>query len=138
MFHVVSNREGLLLNCSFYGTRKENLVAKEQYLCYGDSFEIGQDCKYIKGVGWFLLIVVNGKEEMFVQLESIEKALSENAVVTIVELQIEISLLKFKLDHVLKKRMEQEFYEIATKYNGIKQLNELTLVKMRNTSINLK
>ncbi|QOR65976.1 hypothetical protein IM538_19555 [Cytobacillus suaedae] len=135
MFHVVSNREGLLLNCIFYGTRKENLIAKEQYLCYGDSFEIGQDCKYIKGVGWFLLIIVNGREEMFVQLESIEKALSDRAVVTIVELQIEVSLLKFKLDHVLKKRMEQEFYEVAAKYTGIKQLNELTLVKMGNSAL---
>jgi hypothetical protein len=132
LFHVVSNRDGLMLSCSFYGTRKENLIAKEQYLSYGDSFEIGQHCKHIKGVGWFLLITINGQEEVFVQLESLEKALSDNAVVTIVELQIEVSLLKFKLDQVLKKRLEQEFYEIATKYNGIKQLNELTLVKMGN------
>lgn len=127
MFHIVSANEGLFITCLYYGSSKENLVERKQFLAYGDNFKIGNQCKYIKGVGWFLTISINHQKEEFARFTSIEKAIETKAIMTSVELQIELSILRYQLDKILMKREREKFYSIADKYSGVTNLfNKVT------------
>ncbi len=122
LYHIISATEGLLIRCLYYGSKKENLVTRDQYLNYGDWFEIGKRFKYIKEVGWFITIIVNDRKELFVHLHSIEQGIEARSVLPFVELHIEISILKFQLDRLLMKREKEHFFELAGRYKGVQQL----------------
>lgn len=124
-YHIVATVEGLIVTSWYYGYAKGKQVTRKEYFCYGDSFCIGEECKYIPHIGWFILIKLNNQEELFVSFEAIEKGLTTGEIVELLELQLELAILRNQIERTLEERQRERFYIIAPKLNGIHALIEV-------------
>ncbi|KAA0548141.1 hypothetical protein FZW96_10465 [Bacillus sp. BGMRC 2118] len=124
-YHIVASVEGMLVTSWYYGYKKGKQITRKEYFCYGDSFCIGEDCKYIPHIGWFILIKLNNQEELFVSFEAIEKGITTGVIVDLLELHLEMGILRNQIEQTLEDRERERFYIIAPKFNGIHALMEI-------------
>ncbi|SES26137.1 hypothetical protein [Salipaludibacillus aurantiacus] len=70
----------------------------------GDVIEVTNDCKLFKGAGWFFMVEVNGKNCGFIAHEELVNYLNDKKLVTMLDIELHINYLKYKLDLALDER----------------------------------
>jgi hypothetical protein len=118
-YFIVSISEGLKVDCLYYGYKKENAIRKIQEIEQGDILEIMDQGKFIIGIGWYVLILINYKERVYVSIRELENAMETKEIQTLIDLELEYYYLSYQLDNALDSRNEKLFMMVSTKYKEL-------------------
>ncbi|MCE7793815.1 hypothetical protein K8O68_15490 [Salipaludibacillus sp. CUR1] len=80
----------------------------------GDVIEVTNECKLFKDAGWFFMAAVNGKKCGFIAHEELVNYLNDKKLVTMLDIELHINHLKYKLDLALDQR-NKDCFNVYTK-----------------------
>ena len=123
-YFVVKNTEGLWVDCLYYGSKKENAVRRLRHLKQGDHIKIKNQGKFIIGIGWYILILLNNEEKVFVFLKDLENAIETKHIQTLLDLELEQCYLGFLVDSALDTRNKELFMKVSKKYIELMSLKK--------------
>lgn len=133
-YFLVTTTEGFQLECLFYGNKKENVIKRLRDINQGDFVELTNWGKYINGIGWYIYIILNKRERLFVFYKNLEQAIETGVMKSLVDLQLEYSILCYQVDKALETRNRKLFLYASKKYNELFILKEMTIHQVANTS----
>jgi hypothetical protein len=126
---IVSIPEGLKLDCLYYGYKKESAIRNIQEIKQGDIFEVMDQGKFITGIGWYVLILINSQDWEYVSIRDLENAMESKGIQTLIDLELEYYYLCYQLDNALDSRNRNLFMRISKKYKELVSLKEKTIKK---------
>lgn len=85
------------VSCCCPGERHQHIIEFLQ----GDVWTITNERKYIDCLGWHSLIVVNNEFQFFMHVEDIEELYSKGSICSILDLNLKINHLSFKVNEAL-------------------------------------
>jgi hypothetical protein len=85
---IVSEKSGIVVQCLYYGYKRENMVSRTKTLHYGDTFSVSNQGKYVFGIGWYVLIIINGESKECVRIIQQEEAINYNKDKFIIDLML--------------------------------------------------
>jgi hypothetical protein len=109
---IISAKEGIEIQCLYYGYKKENIVSSLKTLQYGDILTVLNQKRYVVGVGWFVLISINEKTKDFMLVRELEEAMNSNKMISIIDTMLEYFNLSYQLDKALELRNKQLFLNL--------------------------
>ncbi|WP_077213074.1 hypothetical protein [Bacillus dakarensis] len=118
-YFMVTDSDGIRVECIHYGYKKENAIRSIQKLKKGDIVKVRNQGKFICGIGWYILIVINNKEKMFVYIKNLENAMESNQLQSLLDLELEKYYLGFLVDNALDTRNRDLFMKVSHKYREI-------------------
>jgi aspartate carbamoyltransferase regulatory subunit len=119
---VVTNKNGIKVQCLYYGNHQDNAISGIQTLKYGDILTITDYGKYVFGIGWHILIIVNEKTNNFVPINILEDAINSNNIQLIIDLVTEHITLSYQLDKALECKNKELFLCISNKHRHLQNL----------------
>jgi hypothetical protein len=118
-YFIVSISKGIKVDCLYYGYKKENAIRNIQEIKQGDILEIMDLGRYIIGLGWYVLILINNKEKVYVSIRELESAIETKEIQTLIDIELEYYYLSYQLDTSLKSRNEELFMIVSKKYKQL-------------------
>jgi hypothetical protein len=112
---IITDKNGIEVECLYYGYKKENLVSHSKTLQCGDVLTVSNEGKYIIGVGWFILISVNEKTKDYMRVRELEGAIDSGKAMPIIDCMLDYFNLSFQLDKALESRNKGLFLSLAEK-----------------------
>lgn len=109
---IVAAKNGIEVQCLYYGYNKDNLVSNSKTLQHGDILTILNQKRYVVGVGWFILISINEKIKEFMSAKELEKAMNSNKLMSIIDTMLEYFNVSYQLDKALELRNKQLFLNL--------------------------
>jgi len=103
----------------YYEFLKKNVMTVRQPLFTGDVVEITNEGMFVSGTGWFVVVLINDGNAVYVHTDQLEMMMSSNILYPLAELESELSLLYFKLNQALDSRNELLFLELAAKWKSL-------------------
>lgn len=114
---IVRDKNGIEVQCLYYGTKRDNMVSSSKTLYYGDILTVSNLGKYILGIGWFVLIIVNGQTKDFVRIVELENAIDTEKVQSVIDVMLDSFALSIQIDNALERRNEEQFLNLSKKQN---------------------
>ncbi len=93
------------------------MVSSSKTLYYGDILTVSNLGKYILGIGWFVLIKVNGQMKDYVRIVDLEKAIDSNKVQSVIDVMLDSFTLSIQIDNALELRNKEQFLSLSKKQN---------------------
>jgi bifunctional DNA-binding transcriptional regulator/antitoxin component of YhaV-PrlF toxin-antitoxin module len=124
---IVSISEGLKLDCLYYGYKKESVIRNYQEIKQGDILEITNQGKFIIGIGWYILIVINNQEKVYVSIRELEHAMETKEIQSFIEIELEQHYLTIQLDNALDSGNKELFMKVSEKYIKHASLKEKSI-----------
>lgn len=109
------DKEGLTLQCLYYGSKRENMVSGFIHLQYGDIITISNHGRFVFGTGWFIFIMINDSMREFALMRELEDAINTNRLQTGIDVMLDHSISIFYLDKSLVHRNKELFLSLSTK-----------------------
>lgn len=91
------------------------MVSNSKTLYYGDVLTVSNQGKYIIGIGWFVLICVNGQIKDYVRTAELEEAINSDRVLPVIDLMLDHFILSFQIDKALERRNKELFLSLLEK-----------------------
>ena len=88
----------------------------------GDIIEVTRERKYVSGVGWYFLLIINNKYSYYTSINDIEAYYEEQKICSLLDLELEINCISFQVDQALDMKKEQLFSRSAMELTKLKQL----------------
>lgn len=118
-YFMVTASEGLRVECVHYGSKKENAVQTVEKIKKGDIVKVKNQGRFICGIGWYILILVNNKVKMFASFKDLENAMETNQIQSLLDLELEQYCLGFLVDSALDTRNKDLFMKVSQKYKDL-------------------
>jgi hypothetical protein len=113
-----------VVQCLYYGYKRENVVSSSKILNYGDILTISNEGKYVLGIGWFVLIIINGEIKDYVRTVELEKAIDSNQAQSLIDLMLEFFILSHQVDKALEDRNKELFLSFSKNHKESSYLFE--------------
>ncbi|USK34069.1 hypothetical protein LIT25_01010 [Bacillus sp. F19] len=123
-YFVVTNKNGIKVQCLYYGNKQDNIVSGVETLKYGDILTVADYGKYVFGIGWYILIIVNEEINSFVPIKIPEEAINSNNIQLMIDLVTEHISLSYQLDKALEYKNKELFLCISNKHRHLQSLME--------------
>ncbi|AOH54407.1 hypothetical protein ABE28_008580 [Peribacillus muralis] len=88
----------------------------------GDVWTITDERKYVDCLGWHFLIVVNEEYQFFMQVGEIEELYSEGTICSILDLDLRINHLGYKINEALDAHDRESFLSFADELSNIQEI----------------
>jgi hypothetical protein len=111
---------GIRLHYVLKGYNKKGAL-RQIHLQKGDTIEITNDGYYESEIGWCILIIINEKAKLYVPLTDLEDYLLQKDLLSLVDLQIKLSLWQTQVNHALEQRNEAWFKFVARKISSLQE-----------------
>lgn len=98
----------------------------------GTILTITPERKFVDSLGWYVLIDVDEKFQVYINIHDFEKYYFENIFCSFIDLDLKLNYLEYKLDESLDERNEEAFHILS---NELSDLNELKEKVIRSMSI---
>nr|WP_295973549.1 IDEAL domain-containing protein [uncultured Bacillus sp.] len=125
MDFIVAAKNGIDVECLYYGYKKDDMISKPLTLQFGDTLQIENQGKYIVGVGWFVLITINNKVKQYVCAEDLEEYIRTNDTVSPVDCMLDYFNLSYQLDKALENRDKAAFLSLTGKKSELSALYDI-------------
>lgn len=83
----------------------------------GDVWLISDEPKYVDCLGWFLLIEVNNEYSFYMHVEDIEELYNNGNICSIMDLELKINYLSFKVNEALDTHDRESFFLYTDELN---------------------
>lgn len=81
----------------------------------GDIMEVTNERRYIDDFGWYFLIFINKSRDFFIAIEDLEHYFKCGYILSLVDLDLKVNYLQFKIDQTLEKGDEESFLQHTKK-----------------------
>lgn len=88
----------------------------------GDVWTITNERKYVDCLGWHFLIEVNEEFQFFMHVEDIEELYSKGSICSILDLNLKINFLSFKINEALDAHDRESFLSFADELSNVKEI----------------
>ncbi|PJN87244.1 IDEAL domain-containing protein [Bacillus sp. mrc49] len=88
----------------------------------GDVWTITDERKYVDCLGWHFLIVVNEEYQFFMQVADIEELYSNGTICSILDLDLRINHLGFKINEALDAHDRESFLSFADELSSVQEI----------------
>ncbi len=112
---IIRDKIGIVVQCLYYGYKRENVVSSTKILHYGDILTVSNEGKYVLGIGWFVLIIINGEIKDYVRIVELEKAIDSNQAQSVIDLMLDFFILSHQVDKTLEDRNKELFLSLSKK-----------------------
>jgi hypothetical protein len=112
---IINDKMGLVVQCLYYGYNLDNVVSSSKFLHYGDILSVTNEGKYVLGIGWFVLVIVNGESKEYVRTVDLENAVDTNKAQAILDLMLHSFIVSYQLDKALENRNKEHFLSLSKK-----------------------
>lgn len=89
-----------------------------------DVWTIKSEQKFDDLLGWHFLVAVNGEFQFLIQVDDIEKLCNEGRICHILDLELKIIHLNFKVNEALDKHDEGSFILFANELSNIQKIKD--------------
>ena len=131
---IITDKMGLVVQCLYYGYNQDNVVSKSKFLHYGDILSVTNEGKFVQGIGWFVLVIVNGESKEYVRTVELENAIDSNKAQAILDLMLDSFIVSYQLDKSLENRNKEHFLSLSKKQKESSYLFERIAGKVPATS----
>lgn len=119
---IVRDKSGIVVQCLYYGYKRENMMSNSKTLHCGDVLTVSNQGKYVLGIGWFVLISVNGEITDYVRTAELEEAINSDKALPVIDLMLDYFILSFQLDKSLELRKKELFLSLSEKQKELSYL----------------
>lgn len=88
----------------------------------GDLVEVTEESKYMMEMGWYFLLRINNQDSYYISIHDIESYYEDKKLSSILDLELEINHLEYKVDQALILNEEEQFHISVTKLIPLKEL----------------
>lgn len=129
-YYIVTALDGIEIECLYYGYKKDHVITENSHLFCGSLLKLTNYCRRVIGIGWYIQILLNQSNSMYVSLNDFEKFINCNKICSIVDFEIELSMANYFVNQALDNGDKEKFHQAAG------QLKKLLTIqnKVMNTS----
>ncbi|MDG5789089.1 hypothetical protein QA612_16655 [Evansella sp. AB-P1] len=131
-YFIVSNTEGLNLLCIYYGNKKSNVIRNKEKISQGDILEILDEGKFILGLGWYVLVIINNEQSVFASISELEKGMEKKELQSLIDLELEHNYLKYQVERALILKNKELFKNVINQYKDFHFLKKKSRVGFLN------
>lgn len=106
------------VSCCCPGQKHQHIIDFDQ----GDVWIITNGRKYIDCLGWHSLIDFNNEFQFFMHVEDIEKLYSKGSICSILDLNLRINHLSFKVNEALDAHDRESFVFFADELKNLREI----------------
>jgi hypothetical protein len=92
----------------------------------GDVIELTNHRKFLFDIGWYILVIINNKAQLYMSLDCLLEHLENGQLCTIIDFELKLNYWEHQLNKSLEKRDKDLFFTASEKlnaYNKIANLN---------------
>lgn len=90
----------------------------------GDVIEITEERNFTEGNGWYFLIGINDQCFFYMAIEEMEQYVAKEQVISIVDMNLKMNYLQFKINQSLDSLDEASFVNYTNQLNEVSDLKE--------------
>ncbi len=88
----------------------------------GEFLEVTNERTYVLDQGWYNMVILNSEKSFYMALDDIEKYFLKGYILSLMDLELRINHLTYKVDQSLSQGDEDSFLDAT---NGLKKFEEL-------------
>ncbi|MBZ5749513.1 MULTISPECIES: hypothetical protein [Metabacillus] len=90
----------------------------------GDVIEVTKERNFTEGSGWYFLIGINDQCFFYIAIEEMEQYVAKERVISIVDINLKMNYLQFKINQSLDSLDEASFVNYTNQLNEVSDLKE--------------
>jgi hypothetical protein len=106
------------VSCCCPGEKHHHVIEFRQY----DVWTITDDWKYVDCLGWYSLIEVNNEFQFLMHVEDIEDLYTKGIICSILDLDLRINHLRFKINEALDAYDRELFLSFSFDLNNLQEM----------------
>jgi hypothetical protein len=109
-------------NCYCLNGQLQEMVIKRGY-----TLTITPEKKYIENIGWYFLIDIHSKYQVYISIYDFEKFYKQELICSFFDLDLELNYLEYKVNQALDAKDQTAFNHYSSEFVQLKQLQASVL-----------
>lgn len=108
------------VSCCCPGQQHQHIIEFRQ----GDVWTITNERKYVDLLGWHLLVIVNSEFRFLMHVEDIESLYNKGSICSILDFELKILHLNFKVNETLDAHDKESFLLFANELTNLQEIKD--------------